>query len=221
MAQTLGRPESPRSFGAFLRDLREKTGLKQNALAKAVGVSPSYVSYLEKGNKVPGRRTLVKLARALGVAAEELIAVAEPENYQPKDVEKEPIVIAPVVSHPQVASGSLPERPWPQTVGVPAALVPGRENHRLAVFAMPDASLEPRVPEGAFVCVDLDSQGPLLPGKVFVFRTDGDLLVRQVDPDADPDSLQLTGLNKHYPPVRVPRRAPQVLGRVILVVDAL
>ncbi len=221
MARLEEKPDT-QPFGGFLRNLREKSGLKQNALAKATGVSPSYVSYLETGNKVPGRRTLLKLAQALGVAAEELIAKAEPDTYRVRDAGKDTsIVVAPVVSHSQLASGSLPEPPWHQTVGLPTDLVPGRERHRLACVRMPDASLEPRVPEGAFVCVDLDSQGPLLPGKIFVFRTDGDLLVRQVDPEADPESLHLTGLNKLYPPVRVSRRDPHVLGRVILAVDAL
>jgi transcriptional regulator with XRE-family HTH domain len=53
-------------FAALLRRYRERADLSCNELARAVGVDPSYISRLERGEREPPRRRVVDgLAAAL------------------------------------------------------------------------------------------------------------------------------------------------------------
>jgi transcriptional regulator with XRE-family HTH domain len=67
----------------MLRELREKAGLTQEALARLAGLSTFTVSKLEQGGVDPSWSTVKKLARALGVS------VAAFEGGRPADVPPE------------------------------------------------------------------------------------------------------------------------------------
>jgi transcriptional regulator with XRE-family HTH domain len=54
-------------FAGNVRKLRSKKGLSQRALADAVGISVSYVSMLERGQRSPPLDTVERMARALRV----------------------------------------------------------------------------------------------------------------------------------------------------------
>jgi transcriptional regulator with XRE-family HTH domain len=54
-------------FARNVRRLRSKKGLSQKALAEAIGISVSYVSMLERGERSPPLETIEKMARALRV----------------------------------------------------------------------------------------------------------------------------------------------------------
>lgn len=60
-------------FGARLQQLRTKRGLTTQALAQAADMSPTYVSNLEVGVKVPSLTTLVRLAAALECKVTDLV----------------------------------------------------------------------------------------------------------------------------------------------------
>jgi transcriptional regulator with XRE-family HTH domain len=62
----------PRVDGEKLRTLRERRFLSHRDLAKSAGVSPTTVLNLESGRVEAQRRTVRKLAEALGVAPAEL-----------------------------------------------------------------------------------------------------------------------------------------------------
>jgi transcriptional regulator with XRE-family HTH domain len=51
-----------------LRTLRRKVGVAQEALARKSGLSVSYVSMLERGQRAPPLDTLEALSKALGVS---------------------------------------------------------------------------------------------------------------------------------------------------------
>ena len=61
-------------FAANVRRLRGKKKLSQKALADKVGISVSYVSMLERGQRSPPLETIEKMAKALGVPAASLLA---------------------------------------------------------------------------------------------------------------------------------------------------
>jgi DNA-binding XRE family transcriptional regulator len=63
----------PRMDGERLRELREELFLSHRELAKAAGVSPTTVLSLERNEAEPQRRTIRKLAKALGVDPHELV----------------------------------------------------------------------------------------------------------------------------------------------------
>ena len=54
-------------FAGNVHRLRSKKGLSQKDLADAVGISVSYVSMLERGQRSPPLETVEKMARALRV----------------------------------------------------------------------------------------------------------------------------------------------------------
>ncbi|HZY02780.1 MAG TPA: helix-turn-helix transcriptional regulator [Anaeromyxobacteraceae bacterium] len=60
-------------FAGNVRRLRAKKKLSQKALADRVGISVSYVSMLERGQRSPPLETVEKMARALGVSPASLL----------------------------------------------------------------------------------------------------------------------------------------------------
>jgi transcriptional regulator with XRE-family HTH domain len=66
-------------FGAALHRLRQAASLTQERLGLEAGVQHNFVSLIELGHNQPMPATISKLARALGMQASELVAVAEAE----------------------------------------------------------------------------------------------------------------------------------------------
>jgi transcriptional regulator with XRE-family HTH domain len=60
-------------FAGNVRRLRSKKNLSQKALADKVGISVSYVSMLERGQRSPPLETVEKMAKALGVTPAALL----------------------------------------------------------------------------------------------------------------------------------------------------
>ena len=63
-----------RNFSMNVHRLRSRLKLSQSALAKRIGVSISYVSMLERGQRSPPLETVEKVAKALGVAPTALLS---------------------------------------------------------------------------------------------------------------------------------------------------
>ena len=53
-------------FGDRIRELREKRKISVGELAKAVNVTPSYLSKIERSKKNPGIDVLIKIVNCLG-----------------------------------------------------------------------------------------------------------------------------------------------------------
>ena len=60
-------------FAGNVRKLRSKKKLSQKALADKIGISVSYVSMLERGQRSPPLETIEKMAKALGVSPAALL----------------------------------------------------------------------------------------------------------------------------------------------------
>ena len=56
-----------------LKNAREKLGLSQEDVAKAVGITQPAYSYIENGFKNPSVPTLIRLSKLLNVSIDELI----------------------------------------------------------------------------------------------------------------------------------------------------
>jgi transcriptional regulator with XRE-family HTH domain len=64
-------------FAENLRRLRLAAGLTQEQLSDATQLDPAEISRLERGIRDPRLRTLVRVARGLGVPLAELLAGVE------------------------------------------------------------------------------------------------------------------------------------------------
>lgn len=70
----LGVPPEPEFNPAALRDARERAGLTQHELARNVGVAGGErISRWELGTSTPRAAVLHRLAKALGVATQDLL----------------------------------------------------------------------------------------------------------------------------------------------------
>ena len=58
---------------AELTRLRQARGMTQRQLATAVGLNPSAISRIERGDRDPPATTCARLAKALGVPMEQLV----------------------------------------------------------------------------------------------------------------------------------------------------
>jgi transcriptional regulator with XRE-family HTH domain len=65
-------------LGEIVKVRRELLGLTQRALAQELGIQPSYVSFLERGLRKPSVGVIQRLAKALIVDCQDLLAVAHP-----------------------------------------------------------------------------------------------------------------------------------------------
>ena len=66
-------------FGAALRRVRLAAGMTQEQLGLEAGVQRNFISLIELGQNQPTINTIVRLARALGMTASDLVAEAEAE----------------------------------------------------------------------------------------------------------------------------------------------
>ena len=70
-----------KSFGEFLRALRESRNLTLRQVEELVRVSNAYLSQIERGERgIPNLKILKKLAEAYGVSVTELVDAAERET---------------------------------------------------------------------------------------------------------------------------------------------
>ena len=68
------------SFGAAVRQLREKRGISQEKLAAMAGISRTYMSEVERGVTMVSLLTVSKLADALGLSMSRLLQHVETER---------------------------------------------------------------------------------------------------------------------------------------------
>ena len=74
-------------FAALLRRYRDRAGLSCNELARAVGVDPSYISRLERGEREPPRRRVIeRLAEVLKLPLEDQDRLLVSAGYAPATV---------------------------------------------------------------------------------------------------------------------------------------
>lgn len=74
---TTDRDGATAAFGTTLRRRRRALGLTQERLAEAAGLSSKFVAHLERAERQPTLWSLIRLGRALGIPAADLVAEVE------------------------------------------------------------------------------------------------------------------------------------------------
>jgi transcriptional regulator with XRE-family HTH domain len=62
------------TLGRGIRMCRKDKGFSQELLAEESGLHRNYIGYLERGERNPSARTLIEIAKALGVSPAELFS---------------------------------------------------------------------------------------------------------------------------------------------------
>ena len=107
-----GEPEGIEDFGTLLKRLRGELSLRD--VNRLCGVSGSYLSQIERGQRMPGRTLVLKLAEAYGVDGEELLRRAghtgqpAPNSRETLDVERAFLF---VLADPDFRVGTRPDGP--------------------------------------------------------------------------------------------------------------
>ena len=70
-------------MGERIAQLRQKMGLSQTALAKALGLSASTIAMYEQGRREPSVSIIIALAHALGVTIDFLLTGQPPQQTIP------------------------------------------------------------------------------------------------------------------------------------------
>lgn len=60
-------------IGKRIRAIRKRKGLSQSALSELIDTSPTYMSYVENGQKGLSLETFIRVANALNATADELL----------------------------------------------------------------------------------------------------------------------------------------------------
>ena len=61
------------AFGEALKELRREAELSQDALAEKADLERTFISFMERGERQPTLSTIIALASALGIEADELV----------------------------------------------------------------------------------------------------------------------------------------------------
>ena len=69
--------EPAQAFGAAVRALRSEQGMAQEALAHRAGIERSHMGKIERGEHMPTLAIILKIARALGCSAADLMTATE------------------------------------------------------------------------------------------------------------------------------------------------
>ena len=62
------------SIGKRIRQYREEIGIKQEEFAEMVNLSPTYMSAIERGVKLPKLETFIRIANTLKVPSDRLLS---------------------------------------------------------------------------------------------------------------------------------------------------
>lgn len=74
----MARPDEPQpALGAAIRQLREKQGLTQEALAHEAGITTGSLSLIERGQRNPSWGTVSRIVAALGSSMGEVGKLAD------------------------------------------------------------------------------------------------------------------------------------------------
>ena len=71
-----------RAVGKRIKIVRQRSGLTQDQLAEEVGLSPKYISGIERGVENPTMDILIRLAKVLGVEPYDLFLFGESEESE-------------------------------------------------------------------------------------------------------------------------------------------
>ncbi len=201
-----------RELGRRLRVARESAGLSQRDVADHLGIEDSTYSRYEAGKLRIPLPDVYRVARFLGIKAEDLLAEREPRpprRRTPQEILRELEASTPIL---------VPETRQPAVAGVPGVPTEaeywpyfpeaGERGHEFIAVPVTGTCMEPRIPEGARVVVDKTASPR--PGDIVLAIHEGEAIVKTLTQDNG--RWVLTAI-QGQPPIEVDERT-QIVGVV-------
>ena len=73
-----------KAVGSRFKQYREQSGLTQETLAEKVGLSPNYISAIERGVNFPSLEKLILIINEIGATADQIFTDFIKNTYQPR-----------------------------------------------------------------------------------------------------------------------------------------
>ena len=73
-----------KAVGSRFKQYREQSGLTQETLAEKVGLSPNYISAIERGVNFPSLEKLILIINEIGATADQIFTDVIKNTYQPR-----------------------------------------------------------------------------------------------------------------------------------------
>lgn len=215
------------SIGRKVQELRKLRGMTQKQLALAVGVTQQAIAELESGRAIEPKRP-VQLAKALGVAADEL-SLAGSKKPLPKIVAETSwietlrgVEYAVLPSYAITASaghGAFAQEGEPDGFHVLPnhwlkSVTRARLND-LCVIQVAGDSMWETLHNGDHVLVDRSRRSVARAG-IYVLDDQGELIVKRVQKDLETGHIDIISDNPKYPKMTVTEEGRlTVVGRVV------
>ena len=212
-----------------IREWRNRAGLTLEDVAADIEMSPGNLSLLERGKQGFSETILLKLARFYGTVPAGLF-YPPPDNDDAHNAaalgERIAAYEAPAKSEVaffdwQIAAGDGAyvddphqtgtisfERPWLKELT-------NSPPHRLIIIQLKGDSMEPTLPDGSWVMIDLNDTRPVT-NKIFAFREDDEARIKRLSVHPGTKRLSLISDNPRWPDVNdiEPDRL-EIYGRAI------
>ena len=228
-------PELGRRIGVLV----EASGVAQKDFAAKVEVTKEYLNSVIRGRKPAGRKFVVKVAKALGIPAQELlkyydedytsgcsVLTASSSLHADADVERQSFTHGDFTHVPYLEAtlaGSNGESVELDTsvrsylsFQTPWLASKGSPRQMAAMRVVGD-SMEPKIPDGAVVLVRVAKADTFSSGAIYAVSYDQGLNIKRLSRDEE-DRWVLSSDNPSYPPKVVKEGDHfEIIGRVVWV----
>ena len=182
-----------------LRKLRKAKGLKQNELAKLVGLSESAISQIESGKRKPSYETLLKIAEALDCESSDLLST---RTNRPNIVNN--FVTFQIIGEVAAHYGSFGSEDWTNgKIDIPESWLHGRSMSDFFVLRVSGDSMYPTYQDGDLVLVlkqsTMDHSGQI----GVVIYDDDKATLKRIEYVMGENWMRLIPINTQYPPVTI------------------
>ena len=225
--------------GARLEEARKLRGMSQTKLSRLIGTSPSQVSMIEHDQSGTSMRSAIAAAKVLNVSLDYLVGFARDprpagelatlvgrqtageldqkvmeEDHDEADVE-DFVGVHEIIASAGTGSEVINERitdrikfrrPWMRRLGLQAS--------QCRIAKVIGESMEPTLPDGASILVNMGERNPR-DGRIFVVRIEDEIVVKRVIQNSTAGwLLQSDNRNKQAWPTRPWPADAQIVGMV-------
>ena len=182
-----------------LKKLRKAKGLRQNELAKLVGLSESAISQIESGKRKPSYETLLKIAEALDCESSDLLST---RTNRPNIVNN--FVTFQIIGEVAAHYGSFGNEDWTNgKIDIPESWLHGRSMSDYFVLRVSGDSMYPTYQDGDLVLVlkqsTMDHSGQI----GVVIYDDDKATLKRIEYVMGENWMRLIPINTQYPPAMI------------------